>query len=156
MKAHVNIYPCYGFPSSMIEWITENGAFICVPDYSTWKRLEGIMRKIQELFSEVIGEVSMCLYCYDNERSMRSFSVADGMWSFNGNLHAIGIGTKAFDESDDYLAFLILHEITHMLIGSGEHNEEFHQYLDYLIMKFNEAYDTKLQNDYSGYRGEVI
>lgn len=63
----------------------------------------------------------------------------------------IGVGLSALERGEDYLIFLLLHELTHGLLRFSEHDHEakFHNQLDYLISLFNSHTGMSIGNDYS-------
>lgn len=94
------------------------------------------------------------LYLFDDIAYSGENAGADGICCSRSNEEAatnfsiIAIGESAVQRGEDYLAFLLLHEITHAATATGKHDEHFHLYLDYLLLSFNQRYGTALKNDY--------
>ena len=70
-------------------------------------------------------------------------------------LHAVGLARCVLEYPADELTLVILHELAHIATGdymrkTALHGEEYQQYLDYLIMLYNSATGSSLQNDYFG------
>ena len=66
---------------------------------------------------------------------------------------AIGVSVEALHRPDaaSYIPFVFIHELTHDTVQTRkQHDKHFHEYLDYLLMLYNDAEGTKLQNDYFG------
>lgn len=75
-------------------------------------------------------------------------------WKQHRRYCAIGISKQALDYSDDYAAFVLLHELTHMLMmknyrqsGIDGHGGDFHPTLDRLIERYNHFHGAHLEND---------
>ena len=66
---------------------------------------------------------------------------------------AIGVSVEALHRPDaeSYIPFVFLHELTHDTVSNNmQHDEHFHEYLDYLLMLYNDAQGTEIENDYCG------
>lgn len=96
------------------------------------------------------------LYLFDDAAYSGELAGADGICCNRSNEESetkfsiIAIGESAAQRGGDYLAFLLLHEITHAATATAKHDEHFHIYLDYLLLSFNQRYGTTLKNDYIG------
>ena len=96
------------------------------------------------------------LFLFDHTQCSGEYGNIDGICSFQRNLSTggkrsiIGINTHAVHEGADFLAFVLLHEVSHAAIGEDGHSVRFHQYLNGLIARFNQRYGATLENDYRG------
>lgn len=96
------------------------------------------------------------LYLYDHTQCTKMFALCEGICSnqqhteTGGQRAIIGLDVEPVRRGGPYLAFLMLHEISHAATAATEHGDHFHQYLDYLLHCFNAEYGTSLVNDYCG------
>ena len=66
---------------------------------------------------------------------------------------AIGVSVEALHrlDAESYIPFIFIHELTHDTVPNKmQHDNQFHEYLDYLLMIYNDAEGTGLKNDYFG------
>lgn len=134
---------------------TERAGFVLCYDpepYST------VIADLQDVFRILLEEISStpleALFLFDMKDQSR---VCDG-WSNTTTtpegeqFSAIGLSLQAIDRGADYLQFLFIHELTHLMLPAEcNHGEDFHSLLDYLLDKFNRATGKHLVNDYMGY-----
>lgn len=111
-----------------------------------WELLESTMQKFPY---PVAG-----LYLYDHRQCSGDFSEAEAFCSNQVHTETgekrsiIGLDIEPVRRGGSYLAFLLLHEIAHAATAAAGHDGHFHQYLDYMILSFNQKYGSSLENDY--------
>ena len=111
-----------------------------------WELIGGTMQKFPHPVSG--------LYLYDHRQCSGDFFEAEAICS--NQVHTktgekrsiIGLDIEPVRRGGEYLAFLLLHEIAHAATAAAGHGGHFHQYLDYMILTFNQKYGTSLENDY--------
>lgn len=85
-----------------------------------------------------------CVYAYDRKEQPSNAPTrgCDGICNYaaaNGVIHtAIGLSRTTLYRSCDYADFVLLHEFAHAINPEKTRNTEFHQYLDYLILEYNQ------------------
>lgn len=144
----------------VLRWIQGTGVVVCW-DLALRKTVAQYLLPVFQTLRETIQPLSLvCIYLYqqaDQPPNLRTDGGAlmkdvDGIqWvdvtPDRGKLYAVGLSVEALDKGKDYVQFLFLHELTHILSG-GEHSEEFHQCLDGLIERFNRHTGSRIVNDY--------
>lgn len=144
----------------VLHWIQETGIVVCW-DPALRKTVAQYLLPIFQALRETIQPLSLvCIYLYrqaDQPPNMRTddgifIRYVDGIqWvdvtPDRGKLYAIGLSAEALDKGKDYVQFLFLHELAHILSG-GKHSKEFHRCLDGLIERFNKYTGSHIVNDY--------
>lgn len=120
--------------------------------------------KLLECYNRIVGTlpelVTMghvcCVYAYDQKEQpldaptrgcdgICNYATADGV-----TYTAIGLSRAALYQSCDYADFVLLHEFAHAIDPKQTIKTEFHQYLDYLILAYNQKTGKQIENDYIG------
>jgi hypothetical protein len=121
----------------------------------TEKALKDVFRILHE---EIDSTPLELLFLYDmDEQPAEELRSCDGRSNVTttpeGEKYgAIGLSTQAIEAGTDYLQFLFIHELTHLMLPEEcDHNEDYHSVLNYLLDKFNKATGKQLVNDYYGY-----
>lgn len=97
-----------------------------------------------------------CVYAYDQQDQPSDAPTrgCDGICNYataNGVIHtAIGLSRAALYRSCDYADFVLLHEFAHAINPEETRKTEFHQYLDYLILEYNQKTGKNIKNDHIG------
>lgn len=128
------------------------------PGSATIKRLEDLFKRAWDLFYDLIIDENgkpfiKAFFIWSQKTSEGDFAFPnDGICCGWGDHAGVGLGETALNSSDAYLQFLIIHELAHTVDTHGpEHSESYEQFLDYMLLAYNEEYGTALKNDYAGY-----
>ncbi|MBR0205629.1 MAG: hypothetical protein IJQ45_02665 [Clostridia bacterium] len=119
---------------------------------------------VQDVFSGevVIPDISyVCTYDMAAQPKGASSRTADAVAYFTTNgetkLYGLAVSVQAICKGGDYLLFVIIHELAHIILeaagknGEMSHDEVFEAYLLELLRYFNEQTGKHLKNDFSGY-----
>lgn len=96
------------------------------------------------------------IYTYDMQQQGEDRNRQDGETFKNVSVdgkriwYAIGLSLQALLAGREYTVLIFLHELTHVLLMTGDHTPGFHRYLDYLLHEYNRANGTTIKNDYYG------
>ncbi len=136
------------------------------PDGKSIERVQKAVDRAWYLFPAEITVANhppiVGVYLFDADSCRGEWQKADGMASWftlNGmdGYSVFGISKAAIAwNDDDYLQFLVLHELCHLLAVDGYtvHSILFHAKLDELLNYYNFVYGTALCNDYFDFNGE--
>lgn len=137
--------------------ITKQGMILCFDDEERQYAKE-IFKPLGEIFKDEILSSSLSfIYLYDQNKQPPSISENDGyssiskMLKYGRRVSAIGISIQALHETKEYAIMVFLHELAHILYEpENEHDYMFHNYLNYLIARYNDATGEYVKNDYYG------
>lgn len=132
------------------------------PNRKEAERLEKVFGQVWSLFyGDFVKDgklVLTALFTWDGDTSTGVFGPPnDGICCCWGDHAGIGVEKAAFLRDGDYMAFLLLHELAHIIRSGDEgedHDTDFEDLLDYLLLQYNKTFGTHLQNDFAGYKGE--
>ena len=117
-----------------------------------WRAADRVWSTFSEEIESPLPEPIKGIFCFDAEKCGGSFAEDDGICVCWGDAFFIGIDKTALSEQD-YLEFLLIHELCHALCGIG-HTPHYEGKLNEMILQFNHAYGTDLQNDLVTYNDE--
>lgn len=154
--------PLNQIPAADLQRMKRDGlGNLYAPMQAETEALEKIIRKAWDLFYDDFmkdgSPIVSTLFTWDGETSTGDFEPSNDAICCCWEDHAgIGIEKAAFSHEnlENYLALLLLHELTHLLV-EGDHTADYENYLSYLIIAYNRAYGTNLVNDFSGYSGSL-
>lgn len=122
------------------------------------------LHHVQEVFK---GEIdiptisALAVYDMSAQPEGASSRTADAVAYFTTNgeakLYGLAVSVQAICKGDDYLLFVIIHELAHIVLEAEgknsemSHDELFEAYLLELLRFFNEQTGKHLKNDFSGY-----
>lgn len=118
--------------------------------YECYNRVTAVMPELVAM-----GHVC-CVYAYDQQEQPSNAPKrgCDGICNYataNGVTYtAIGLSRTTLYRSCDYADFVLLHEFAHAINPEETRKTEFHQYLDYLILEYNQKTGKNIKNDYIG------
>ena len=129
-------------------------------DPGQYRIIEKALKDVFRILHEEIERTPLVLlFLYDmDEQPTKELRSCDGRSNVTttpeGKQYgAIGLSTQAIEEGTDYLQFLFIHELTHLMLPAEcDHDEDYHSVLNYLLDKFNKASGKQLVNDYCGYK----
>ena len=144
-------------PAAFVRDITQIGCpGLLQPTQQEKALVEEQLEKVWQLIGDTMAEYPfpvVGVYLYDDLQAADEYYMTVGMCNQQAGMDKassralIGIGRSAVKRGDDYLAFVLLHEMAHAAT-SVNHDDRFRQYLDYLIMSYNREYGTEIENDY--------
>lgn len=137
--------------------MTEQGIKICFDEKERQFARELFSPLNTILRDELLSSCLSLIYLYDQREQPTKIKKFDGYTSKRRyqkgeqRAAAIGISVQALHTSNEYAIMVFLHELTHILYESPkEHDIYFHNFLNFLIEKYNNATGAKIKNDYFG------
>lgn len=116
---------------------------------------------IANVWDEFTDEISrpFCIpvagvFCYDMAVCSRDYQIADAMCATASDGYYIGIARQALDCGSEYVQFLVIHELTHVLAAPEGHSPHYEAKLDEMLTRYNWQHGTKLKNDYGAFNDE--
>lgn len=122
------------------------------------KAVDEQIKNVWNLFGGIIDclPLEICgIYVYDMNECKGMFATSDGVESEQpGKRAVIGIAVSAIERGGEYLAFLLMHEISHIAAGAAGHSPHYEAFLDWMILNFNRRYGANIRNDYVNFNDE--
>lgn len=138
-----------------LAWIQKEGAVFC-EDPTAKDRLAKAIVPVAMLFPDLVGQLAT-IYLYNmGEQGNVELRASDGMsWKYcdeeTGNIsYAIGISIEALEAGAEYVQFLLLHELAH-IVTDTDHTTAFHNRLNEMIQIFNAETGATITNDLFGW-----
>lgn len=95
----------------------------------------------------------MGVFCYRAAECKGLLAKSDGITILWNDRNYIGMEESAISAEEDYLTFVLIHELCHALCDLG-HTPHFEGKLNELLARYNALHGTDISNDYSSYNDE--
>lgn len=139
----------------LLNWIQKEGAVFC-DDPIAKDRLAKAIVPVAMLFPDLVVKLAT-IYLYKmDEQGNAELRASDGMsWKYcdekTGTVsYAVGISVEGLEFGDEYVQFLLLHELAHVATDA-DHTTAFHDQLNEMIQKFNTETGATIINDLFGW-----
>lgn len=139
----------------------KSGLFCLCEDAALKAELVKAAAQVWTVFKDQIRDKPITGFIlYEAEKQGGDYRLADGMavqYTARKGDRAwkIAIAAEAIRLGREYLLFLVIHELAHVLHGVRfDHPPEWHAALDQMLAEFEQRTGIHLENDYSSYNGE--
>lgn len=128
-----------------LKWIQQQGVIFYLGKPER-ERAKLYLRGMSRVFPELVEQLRS-IYLYRQSEQSNTYSAYDGILWKNvtldgrGTLCAIGLSVEAVAQGPQYLQWLFIHELCHILApcAPGTHSAEFHTAYQKLLQRYDKA-----------------
>ena len=127
------------------------------PSGNAFTRFRRVLSTVWDDFREEIESPLhspiMGVFCYRAAECKGLLAESDGITILWNDRNYIGMEESAISAEEEYLTFVLIHELCHAICGVA-HTPHYEAKLDDLLLQFNHLHGTDLKNDYVTFNDE--